>query len=445
MAPRRGGGSGGGSSGSSSSGSSSSCGSYSTYPCSSELNFMYGVRWRPLWSQGENYGQLIMACIWAAALLISLFCLLRAVGLNKKTAAPSTATHPGEPVPTPAPTSKPPRGSGWPLQTGMALLFVSFVFLAVRYGIISSEANVLIGYRYESSIVVLLERLALPLIFFGLSQLATPPTSSRVLMLLKVPYLLFLAAYTILNMAYLILDFLISASAVEFFKEEWSWRLGDRDFALIMTKGMVEAAKTNGLGTGFAPGHVREMMYDYEDEPAYLNNRWIQIKIGVAADAVAVVLALVLLGLVVAAFGFGGSGIHKRGRRLGLLLVAAVGMYLSTLFALVVSAHFVHHNFGVITEAGNWFDFILSYGETEPDYYGLTDYIPPEGFLTGYRTTVDGFPVVQAVLWPLGVVLACIAAVSLVRAEAKEQARDRIVDGGLYYDKREERHGITSL
>ncbi|KAM7187790.1 hypothetical protein V8F20_010847 [Naviculisporaceae sp. PSN 640] len=448
MAPRRGGG--GGSSGSGSGSSSSpSCGTSDTYPCTTELNFMYGRRARPLWSEAENYGQLIMACIWAVVLLILFFCLVRASNRSRKPlGAPApVVAHPGQhvPVPTTPPKTKEMRGSGWVLQTGILLFLISFIFLAVRYGIISSQANVLVGYRFESSVVVLLQRLAVPLIFYGLYQLATPPSSSRLLGLIKVPYLLLLAAYTILNIAYLILDFLISASSLESFKygDSWSWRLGDRDFALTMNNGMIEALKMNAFGTGFAPGSIRVAMYDDDDDPAYLDNRWIQVKIGVAADALAVALALVFLGLVVVAFVFGGSGVHKKGRRMGLLLLAGIGMLLSTMFALIVTGYFVYPNMVTITTVAEWFSFIWAYEESEPDYYGLTDYIPPANFLPSYRATVNGFPVVQALLWPLGIAVACLAAVVLVSRDVKDdvKSKEMVQNGGLYYAKGEERLG----
>jgi hypothetical protein len=41
------------------------------------------------------------------------------------------------------------------------------------------------------------------------------------------------------------------------------------------------------------------------------------------------------------------------------------------------------------------------------------------GFLQGYRTTVDGFPIIQALFEPLGVVLACAGMVFWWRGRSK--------------------------
>jgi len=385
---------------------------------------MYGHRGRPLWSEAENLGQLVMACIWAAALLLLLFALFR-----------STRRPPPSADATPTP-AVPKRGLGWPLQLGILLLFISFVFLAVRYGIISAGANVLIGYRFESSVVVLLQRLGLPLIFLALYQFATPTDvhKGRATTLLKVPYLLLLVAYTALNIGYLVTDFLVSASALSSFKHDgWTWRSGDRDFSLTMTKGMIETLKWVGPGMGFAPGFIRGKLYDFEGE-AYLDHRSVQIKLGLAADAVAVVLSLLLLALAGSAWLDGRRLGGGKGRRSALLLVAGLGMLLSTLFTLIVTAHFVSWNFGVVTDPAQWFAFIFEY-EREEDGFGIPDYLPPDGFLPKYRVAVDGFLLVQAIIQPLGIVVACAAAVYSGRAEG-EHSPTKDVHG---YERKDER------
>lgn len=58
----------------------------------------------------------------------------------------------------------------------------------------------------------------------------------------------------------------------------------------------------------------------------------------------------------------------------------------------------------------NWFDLY-------PTTVGISDIIIPDGFLEGYRVTVDGFLVMQVVLEPLGIVLACAAIVFLAGPE----------------------------
>ena len=86
------------------------------------------------------------------------------------------------------------------------------------------------------------------------------------------------------------------------------------------------------------------------------------------------------------------------------------GLLLSALLQAVVSLHFVLHNNGVITDIDAWYDFIAQYPRQASVFDAI---VPPEGFLAGYRVTVDGFPVVWAVLWPLGVVAACAALTAL--------------------------------
>lgn len=315
---------------------------------------------------------------------------------------------------------------------------MSFVFLAVRYAIISSGSDVLIGYRFESSVVVLLQRLGLPLIFFALYRLATSTDvrKGRVTTLLQVLYILLLVAYTVLNIGYIITDFLVSASALNSFEDEWTWRLGDRDFGLTMNKDMIEALKWNGLGTGFAPGFVRGKMYDFDGE-AYLDQRIVQVKLGLAADAVAVVLALMLFAFAVSGWLDGRMLGGGKGSGSALLLVAGLGMLISTFFTLIVTAHFVFWNFGVITDSAQWFAFIFDYDQEEDPAGFFPDYIPPDGFLPKYRVTADGFPVVQAVIQPLGVVVACASDVWSDRAERKKSP----TKNGYGYERKDERLG----
>lgn len=94
------------------------------------------------------------------------------------------------------------------------------------------------------------------------------------------------------------------------------------------------------------------------------------------------------------------------------LLVATAGLLLTTLFRLVIVVHYVFHNWKVVTDTTAWANWARSYLFAES--------VSPDGFLEGYRTTVHGFPVVQAVLEPLGVVLTCAAVIFLMRAENKK-------------------------
>lgn len=80
----------------------------------------------------------------------------------------------------------------------------------------------------------------------------------------------------------------------------------------------------------------------------------------------------------------------------------------------------------MITNIQRWADWI----ETYPSLDFSHAISAPDGFLEGYRITADGFPVVQALLEPLGIVAACTAAVNIVMGKERNTdwaERNRIV------------------
>lgn len=91
-------------------------------------------------------------------------------------------------------------------------------------------------------------------------------------------------------------------------------------------------------------------------------------------------------------------------------------MLLSTIFAIVVDTHFVLWNWAVITNIQHWADWI----ETYPSLDFSHSILAPDGFLEGYRITADGFPVVQALFEPLGVVAACTAIVNILLSRRRD-------------------------
>lgn len=370
MAPRRGG------SGGSSGGSGGSCST--PWPCTSELNFIYGNRPASLWTKDNLYGQLVPAAIWALALFA--LCWVK----RKKV--------PG----------------GVLLVWSMVFFIISFVFLCVRYGIVTSGANVLIGYRYEHSIVVLMERIAWPLLLMAVHESAEPGLVSRIV------YGVGVGVYAVLNIVYAVFDFLVSNDGLLDFQENEVWRLGDRDFAVTMDSSMIRELKTGATGLGLDPAYVRSRLFDLLAEDDYLSHRDIQTKIGVVADVFAVALVLLLGGLVVLTLWRRRESFFKRN---SLLLIAVGSLLLSTLFQLVVSVHYVLHNWKVISSVKAWSDFIASYPR-RPSV--LTPIVPPAGFLEGYRVTGNGFPVVKAVLIPFGIVVACVACTWLNKGRHKE-------------------------
>ena len=96
------------------------------------------------------------------------------------------------------------------------------------------------------------------------------------------------------------------------------------------------------------------------------------------------------------------------------IIVAVVGLLLTTLFRLIVVAHFVYWNWMMMTSFEQWGRFFLEYpGRDGP----LDDVVPPDGFLPGYRTTAMGFPIIQAFFEPFGVILAITGVVLVGMAE----------------------------
>jgi hypothetical protein len=102
-----------------------------------------------------------------------------------------------------------------------------------------------------------------------------------------------------------------------------------------------------------------------------------------------------------------------------LALIATLGLILATLFQLIITAAFILPNWRVITSGGQWRQWS---DENEDTASG--DVL--EGFLNNYRTTVNGFPVVQAVILPFGIIVACIAMTFYARSEreAEHHVRD---------------------
>lgn len=252
MAPRRGGGGGGGGST-----SSSSCDSSSDYPCTTQLHYIYGSRVSSYYTQAELYGQLVLFIIWSIALIVLLIASLK---------------------------SK----ARW-LHAAMLSFLASFAFLCARYGLMIAESDVPIGYRFESSIVVLLQRLGMIFLFAGVF----PPESSK---LFKFIFWPILGTYAVLNITYLILDFIISSKGLNVFKDTWDWRLSDRDFGLTITPHGIVELTTNG-DFNMSPFYVESRMYDSSSEDNFQHQRSVQIKIGVAADFLALALAVFILAV----------------------------------------------------------------------------------------------------------------------------------------------------
>ncbi|KAF2004459.1 hypothetical protein P154DRAFT_519329, partial [Amniculicola lignicola CBS 123094] len=394
MAPKGGKGGGGGGGGGGKKSITAICPSDATYPCNTDMYYIYGDKSKSLFTQSALYGQLVLYIIFAA--LVVGILVYSHVKKTKKTGI---------------------------LKTSLYLFFAAWVFECTRWGLIIAESSVPIGYRFESSVVILLWRLAMPTLF------AAVQNSLQTSKIPKIGFYVVLLAYTILNMAYIVLDFLLSASSLEHYKETWEWRLSDRDFGLTYSAKQIRMLVTTSSGaSGLDPYYVLGRVND-EGSGIYQRDRGLQVKLGVVADFLALALATYMAVMVGLAF------VKKKGvmneivsfpifklkdvirNRLTsdqtIHVVAASGLLLSTLFRVVVATAFVLPNWRVVSNTDKWVEWIVEYFPNYDPLNWTPDVVPqiPEKFLEGYRLTANGFPIAQALLEPLGIVLAAAAVV----------------------------------
>lgn len=101
------------------------------------------------------------------------------------------------------------------------------------------------------------------------------------------------AILAILNVAYIILDFLVSSKALAAFKAEKQWRLTDRDFGLTLTSHGVKEL-TESWDSLVSPFYVERKLYDIGSEDGWQKHRSAQINVGLASDCLALVLTLLI-------------------------------------------------------------------------------------------------------------------------------------------------------
>jgi hypothetical protein len=255
MAPRRGGsgGSGGGSSDDGPDFCYNDGGGY--YSCHDGLFYMYGDFYGSLYSNSELYSQLILYAIWS----LLLICLL---WMSFKNGARI-------------------------LQVAMMSLLISLAFLCTRLGLLIAQSDVPIAYRYESSIVVLTWHVALILLLAAV--ISTVPGK-----IWKIGLWVGFGVLASLNVAYIILDFIISSRAVEAYKYLRKWTLTDRDFGLTLTRSMLQELDTSTTIHSDNYSFLYEKLYDAE-RGEYEYERAAQIKIGVTIDFLALFLVCTIL------------------------------------------------------------------------------------------------------------------------------------------------------
>jgi hypothetical protein len=301
------------------------------------------------------------------------------------------------------------------VQPAIVVFISSFAFLCTRYALLLADSSVPIGYRFEASIVDLLQKLGIVLLFAAVVQY------TRVWKPVRFGLWALLAIYAALSLAYIVLSFIVSQDALNSFKEDWRWHFSDRDFGLTYSAAQIERLKMNG-STPLAFSYLQAVVYDIIGEN-YLDHRGLQIKIGLATDVLGFLLAVSLIAP--AALAWMKKRAHALSStvsyipvRLGVLancikalaVLATFGLLLTTLFQLIVTAAFVYPNWKVVTDYSRW--------EEWDEVNALNE--PFDGFLNGYRETVNGFSVVQAVFEPLGLIVACAALLYFAVIEKQE-------------------------
>lgn len=247
-----------------------------------------------LYTTQDIYGQLAINAIFAALLLAVFF-------LNRRPAAKL-------------------------VHLATFCFFTACVLQCVRWGLVGGYNWVPRGYRFEASVIVLLQRLGWPVLLFALLCAMRPGK-----MLGAGPWLGILVL-GVLNLAYTVYDFLICSSALknldqyipfdgatdnDFFLDwvkDIRWLLGDRDFSLLWTQSMVGRFTDQPKYVSDATWWNLDAVIYYRLQRLYLprgstgfQERDTQIKLGLAADVLALVLVVAIGSLHVVTW-------HQQGR-----------------------------------------------------------------------------------------------------------------------------------
>jgi hypothetical protein len=168
------------------------------------------------------------------------------------------------------------RKRAWLLQAAMFSFLIAFALHYTRYGLLLTGAEIFPAYWYESSVIVLFSKIGTIALFAA----ALPSSTGK---LFRLVLWVGLVVYSALAIAYVVLDFLISSTAVREFEADasYGWKLTDRDFGVTLTQAMID--------------RLQEMSHDDVMSGAFHGQRTTQIRVGIAADYVAALLAIYLL------------------------------------------------------------------------------------------------------------------------------------------------------
>lgn len=80
----------------------------------------------------------------------------------------------------------------------------------------------------------------------------------------------------------------------------------------------------------------------------------------------------------------------------------------------------------VLRDEDKWKAWMSAFRSSN-NVYGLDEgEYAPSSFISGYRATVEGFPVIQAFLEPMGIILACASLVLANRAKGKLVEKSKV-------------------
>ncbi|TGZ78593.1 hypothetical protein EX30DRAFT_343140 [Ascodesmis nigricans] len=266
--------------------------------------------------------------------------------------------------------------------------------------------------------------------FHAEKESARFPDAPRIIKLFK---LALYALWTIcgaLLIAYTTYAFIFDGQAGASRKRLDEWVLTDRDFGVVMTRGMAWNVKSEDYYGGDFPGvKVLEKMLRWpkwaESEEArrtFIDWRGTQIKLGVAMDVLVLVTILVAMGAGLVRWRWR----RQVGERaiLRSAFCALVFLLFLAILHLVTSAHFILPNFRTLTSATKWEKFTLAYEIEVQDIVSTNSPYRPSAWFEDYRHPVSQWPVIEIVLEGVGRVLTAYVLLAVVRRTLYPQEDD---------------------
>ncbi|RPA77592.1 hypothetical protein BJ508DRAFT_417020 [Ascobolus immersus RN42] len=205
--------------------------------------------------------------------------------------------------------------------------------------------------------------------------------------------------------------------------------LGDKDFSLLLTTPLIQSLNARA-GAGVNLDWLKARFIPTTPTP-WVSHRDNMIRVGIARDWLLAFLVLFEGALAAWVWFRKASKISARGSEefisslTWLLLVIIPGLLWTVLFNAIVSTHYGLHNWKVLNSTWEWWGYFTRYiaasQAATSDASGV--------FLEGYRRTPEGFQIIQAVLQPLGVVLALGAVTYLARRELRVRREEEKLGG----------------